>query len=122
MDERAAAVPDEQGEVRDAALHELRKAAKRARYAAEAVVPLFGKEAARSARRAEGLQDVLGEHQDSVRSQETLRQLGVQAHLSGENGFTFGLLLGAERARANRAGAAHDGAYRRTTKARGWLG
>ena len=111
------------GEERDIGLHELRKAAKRARYAAEAVVPLFGKDAARAASRAEALQDVLGEHQDSVRSQEALRQLGVTAHLSGENGFSFGVLVGAERQRAAEADAAHDEVYRRTAtkKARRWL-
>jgi hypothetical protein len=67
---------------------------------------------------------VLGEHQDSIRSQEVLRQLGVTAHLSGENGFTFGLLLGAERQRADVADRDHDDALRRTTtkKARAWMG
>jgi CHAD domain-containing protein len=123
MDDRADAVPDEAGEERAHALHELRKSAKRARYAAEAVVPLFGADAARAASRAEDLQDVLGEHQDSIRSQEILRQLGVTAHLSGENGFTFGLLLGAERQRADVADHDHDEVVRRTRtkKARAWL-
>jgi CHAD domain-containing protein len=123
MDARADAVPDEEGEARNAALHELRKAAKRARYAAEATVPRFGKDASRAASRAEDLQDVLGEHQDSIRSQEVLRRLGVTAHLSGENGFSFGLLLGVERRRAAAADAAHVEPLRRTTtrKARGWL-
>jgi CHAD domain-containing protein len=123
MDRRADAVVDEPQEERDIGLHELRKAAKRARYAAEAVVPLFGNDASRAASRAEALQDVLGEHQDSVRSQEALRQLGVTAHLSGENGFSFGVLVGAERQRAAEADAAHDEVYRRTAtkKVRRWL-
>jgi CHAD domain-containing protein len=123
MDDRADAVPDDPGEERAHALHELRKAAKRARYAAEAVVPLFGVDAGRAATRAEDLQDVLGEHQDSIRSQEVLRQLGVTAHLSGENGFTFGLLLGAERQRADLADRDHDEVLHRTQtlKARAWL-
>lgn len=76
------------------ALHELRKAAKRTRYAAEAVAPAFGKPATRLAARMEDLQEALGEHQDSVDARATLRQLGVTAHLSGENGFSFGLLHG----------------------------
>jgi len=123
VDDRAEEVPEEPGDARAAGLHEVRKAAKRARYAAEAVVPLFGKHASRSASRAEDLQDVLGEHQDSIRSQESLRQLGVTAHLSGENGFTFGLLLGAERQRADLADRDHGEALRRmqTEKARAWL-
>ena len=88
-------------------------------------MPLFGKDASRAASRAEALQDVLGEHQDSVRSQDALRQLGVTAHLSGENGFSFGLLLGAERQRAAAADAAHGEAYdapRRRRPAARWTG
>ena len=66
---------------------------------------------------------MLGEHQDSIQSQDALRRLGVSAHLSGENGFTFGLLLGGERQRADAADADHGEAYRRTTtkKVHGWL-
>ena len=91
----------------DLALHEVRKAAKRARYAGEAVAPVFGEKATRFAESMEHLQEVLGEHQDSLVTQQLLRQLGVQAHLAGENGFTFGRLHGLEAGRADRA----EGAY-----------
>jgi inorganic triphosphatase YgiF len=37
----------------------------------------------------------------STRTQELLRDLAVQAHLSGENGFTFGRLHGLEQSRAD---------------------
>src|SRR5262249_1607035 len=54
----------------DEDLHEVRKRAKRARYAAEAVSIALGEpgseDASRFARRATDLQDVLGEHQDAV--------------------------------------------------------
>ena len=80
----------------DARLHEVRKAAKRARYAAEAAEPVLGPRARRMARRAEALQELLGEHQDSVTARSLLRQLGVQAHLAGENGYTYGMLCGME--------------------------
>jgi CHAD domain-containing protein len=50
----------------DAALHQVRIRAKRARYAAEVVEPAFGKEARRFAKTVTEVQDVLGEHQDSV--------------------------------------------------------
>ena len=52
---------------------------------------------------AKAVQQALGDHQDSVVAREVLRRLGVTAHLAGENGFTFGLLLGTERLRAERA-------------------
>ena len=91
----AASKPD-----RDVRLHEARKAAKRARYAAESLEPVYGKPAKRFARAAKKVQSALGEHQDSVVTLPVLRQLGVQAHLDGDNGFTFGRLHGLEQARA----------------------
>lgn len=80
------------GPQRDVALHEARKAAKRARYAAEAVAPVFGKRARRFRKRMKSVQSVLGDHQDAVTARRTARDIGVQAHLAGENAFTFGLL------------------------------
>jgi CHAD domain-containing protein len=81
----------------DAALHRARKAAKRARYAAE----LIGK--GKRARRFRELQDILGAHQDSVITAEVLRGLAVQAgNAPGENGFTYGLLLCREQQRGER--------------------
>jgi len=50
----------------DETLHALRIRTKRARYAAEALEPFVGKRAARFARAAGQLQDVLGRHQDAV--------------------------------------------------------
>ena len=90
----------ETGEERDLTLHEIRKAAKRLRYAAETARPVFGKRAKRLAARAEAVQELLGEHQDSVMSRVALREIGARAFLSGENGFTFGRLHGVEQARA----------------------
>jgi CHAD domain-containing protein len=88
-------------------LHGARKAAKRARYAAEASVPVIGSKAAhRQARRYERLQDLLGEHQDSLVSAELLRRLGASAGTTpGENGFTFGILYEREERNARRARA-----------------
>jgi CHAD domain-containing protein len=103
---------------RDHHLHEVRKAAKRARYAAEAAVPVGGRPAKRLAERMEHLQDVLGEHQDAVTSQAVLRDLGAVAYTSGENGFTFGLLLGHESAAARAAEARYPAALRRATRKR----
>ena len=50
----------------DADLHEVRKRAKQARYAHEALTPILGKRARRAAKRFEDVQEVLGTHQDSV--------------------------------------------------------
>jgi CHAD domain-containing protein len=84
------------GQARDVALHETRKAAKRARYAADAARPALGKKNGRKARRfAKRMKDVqsaLGMHQDAVIAQAAAREIGVQAHLADENAFSFGLL------------------------------
>ncbi|MFE7367433.1 CYTH and CHAD domain-containing protein [Streptomyces anulatus] len=88
------------GPERDAALHEARKAAKRARYAGEAARPALGKPAKRFTRRVKAVQTVLGDHQDSVVAREALRMLAIQAHAAGETTFTWGLLYGQEEAAA----------------------
>ncbi|MGH3904416.1 MAG: CHAD domain-containing protein [Pseudonocardiaceae bacterium] len=107
-----AATPEQ----REALLHEVRKAAKRTRYAAESVAPVFGKPAKRLAKRMERLQDVLGEHQDSIVNRDALRRLGVAAHLSGENGFTFGLLHEHERRLGDAAQREYEPALRAASK------
>ena len=89
------------GPDRDAALHEARKAAKHARYSAEAVSPAFGKPARRFAKRVKTVQSVLGDHHDSVVARAAIRELGVQAHLAGENAFTFGVLYESDACRAS---------------------
>ncbi|TCC52407.1 CYTH and CHAD domain-containing protein [Kribbella capetownensis] len=87
----------------DHELHEVRKAAKRLRYAAESAVPVLGDEASDLAARAEEVQEILGEHQDSVVSRDLLRQLAIQVHLDGGNAFTFGRLHAAEELRGIRS-------------------
>lgn len=91
-------------------LHRARKAAKRARYAAELATPLLGGKAEKKVSEYKHVQKVLGEHQDSVLAADNLRALGARAGVTeGENGFTFGLLyaLELENARQARADAAH---------------
>ncbi|UUU42038.1 CYTH and CHAD domain-containing protein [Streptomyces sp. NBC_00162] len=92
----------EPGGERDLALHEARKAAKRARYAAEAATPALGKPAKRLAKAVKAVQTLLGDHQDSVVAREALRGLGVQAAAAGESAFTWGVLYAREEALAER--------------------
>ena len=58
----------------DEAYHEVRIAAKKARYAAEAVTPLYGKQARRFAGALADVQTVLGEYHDTVVAEGWLRQ------------------------------------------------
>ncbi len=85
-----AAVPE--ADDRDTALHEARKAAKRARYAAEAAVPALGSAASRQAEAAKDLQQVLGDHHDSVVARTVLLDLAGKAREAGEDTFTYGLM------------------------------
>jgi CHAD domain-containing protein len=97
----------------DAAFHELRKKAKRLRYAADSAAPVLGRPARSLAKRAKALQELLGVRQDTVVARHRLRDLGVQAHLAGENGFTFGLLHELEVRRADEAEAQFARAWKR---------
>jgi CHAD domain-containing protein len=83
----------------DALLHRARKAAKRARYAAELRRPLAGSSAVKeSEKRFKRIQRVLGEHQDSVVASDVLRRFALTAGTTpGENGFTYGLLYAREQ-------------------------
>ena len=85
----------------DPELHRIRILAKRARYAAEAVVPVAGAGAESFARAAAKLQTVLGEHQDSVTAQAWLRA----ARVSGRRAFVAGELIALERIAAEESRA-----------------
>ncbi|MFE5758545.1 CHAD domain-containing protein [Streptomyces massasporeus] len=95
----------EPGTDRDVALHEARKKAKRTRYAAEAAEPVLGKPAKTMVKSMKALQNLLGEHQDSVMARKALRELSAVAHAAGESAFTYGLLHEREEQRALRVEA-----------------
>ena len=107
---------------RDTALHDARKAAKRARYAAEALRPFGGKDARRLVKRFKHLQEVLGVHQDSIITRQVLRDQGMRAYLDGQNSFTYGLLH-AKQELAGEMSLAELGAARKAVgkKATSWL-
>lgn len=91
------------------ALHEVRKAAKRLRYAAEAARPVAGREAQRLRRGAKSLQRVLGEHHDTVATRAALVRLAGRGDLHPGTGFSLGRLHAREEQAAHeleQAGAA----------------
>ncbi|MET7940183.1 CYTH and CHAD domain-containing protein [Streptomyces sp. NPDC005302] len=110
----AQAIDGQPGTDRDLAVHEARKKAKRARYAAEAAVPALGAPATRLARAMKSLQSLLGDHQDSVMTREALRELAALAHAAGESSFTYGVLYGREEQRAAAVEAGLPEAWRAT--------
>jgi CHAD domain-containing protein len=107
----------------DLRLHEARKAAKRVRYAAETLQPIYGKDAKRLAKRVKNVQTTLGDNQDSVVARRVLRTMAVQAHLDGDNAFTFGRLHGLEQATAKSSVERFEKAWKRAKRPRlrAWL-
>jgi CHAD domain-containing protein len=70
-------------------LHQIRIASKQLRYAAEAATPVVGDDARRTAKGAERLQTILGEHHDAVAAEEWLgrsipRNEGAASFVAGE--------------------------------------
>ncbi|GAB3382366.1 CYTH and CHAD domain-containing protein [Amycolatopsis echigonensis] len=82
------------------ALHNVRKKAKRARYAADAVRPVFGKKLRTWRKHVKAVQQTLGKHQDTVVDRTTLRHFAIDGFGQHQNTFTFGLLYGRDEAAA----------------------
>ena len=76
--------------------HEARIAAKRARYAADAVAPVLGRRMARLAERLADVTEVLGHHQDAHVAQQALRSMAQDAPPTAA--FALGRLLAIEEA------------------------
>jgi CHAD domain-containing protein len=83
----------------EVALHEVRKAAKRARYAAETLAPALGGEARRMAEVAEQVQDALGTHRDTLLTRSLLHRLGLEEGADEEHVFGLGRLYAREERR-----------------------
>jgi CHAD domain-containing protein len=105
----------------DEALHDVRKRAKRCRYAAEAVVPVAGKAAREFAKRVADVQEVLGEHQDAVVARAWLGK--AAADLSAHEAYAAGMLAGVELAAANASRDEFPSAWKAAAKKslRSWL-
>ncbi|MFI9046500.1 CHAD domain-containing protein [Streptomyces sp. NPDC053427] len=115
-----AALQAPAGPGRDEALHAARKAAKRLRYATEAARPVLGKPAQKFTKRTKRVQQLLGDHQDSVVARGALRELATQAQRAGEGGFTFGLLYGREEALAAERERELPGVWAKAAPPSGW--
>jgi CHAD domain-containing protein len=105
-----------QGEPGD--LHDVRKAAKRVRYAAEALAPILGKSARRMVSSHERIQNVLGDQHDDAEAQAALVGLARDASDAGESAFTYGLLHARLQARSATHVAAFEEAWQDSLTAR----
>ncbi len=84
----------------DALVHDVRKAARVLRYAAEAAAPALGPDAVVFAAAIEEIQEVLGEHQDALASAAWLAEVALHPGTDGVAGFVFGRLHAFEQAAA----------------------
>ncbi|MEO9323936.1 CYTH and CHAD domain-containing protein [Nocardioides sp. C4-1] len=82
----------------DEALHDVRKAAKRLRYACETLEPAWGAEAKRLRKAAQEVTRVLGDRQDSAVARGELRRIAREATGAGESAFSYGVLHAREEA------------------------
>jgi CHAD domain-containing protein len=104
----------------DDAIHRLRIALKRARYAAELSEP-GGKAGRRFLADARALQTLLGEHQDAVVAEERLRAIAV-ADVSTAVAFVAGRIVERQRARREHAVERLPAAWKRLRKSGRRLG
>jgi CHAD domain-containing protein len=72
--------------------HAARIKAKRARYSADAVAPIFGKDMKRYADRLSDVTELLGDHQDAHIAQVILRELAADPETDGLTGMSLGIL------------------------------
>ncbi len=114
VDEARAAEGEHRGEL----FHEVRKSAKRARYAGDAVSAVLGDQAKDYAKAMKAVQEVLGDYQDGVVARQELRALAVAAHLDGQNAFTYGRLHALEQVAGEQALERFDGAWRDARRSR----
>jgi CHAD domain-containing protein len=107
-----------EGEHRGELFHEVRKSAKRARYAGDAASAVLGDEAKDYAKAMKAVQEVLGDYQDGVVARSELRALAVAAHLDGQNAFTYGRLHALDQEAGEHALEQFDGAWREARRSR----
>lgn len=101
----------------DDQLHQVRKRSKQLRYASELSAPVIGKAAKRTAKAAESLQTLLGEHHDAVVAREWLKST---AHRNGASLDVAGLIQ-QENHRTKRLGRKWRSHYRKLSKRTSWL-
>jgi CHAD domain-containing protein len=88
---------------RDKALHDVRKSAKRMRYAAETAALVPCRHAGKLSDAAEEIQTILGEHHDAVVARDLFQRLCEQAHSRGEDDVNLARLAAIEERNAQRS-------------------
>ena len=104
----------------DVAVHEVRKAAKRLRYACEALAPAYQDAATWGVEATARITKALGERQDTVISRRVVRGLAASAAAAGESTVTYEQLEACEEQRARECQTAFEDAWRDASGADRW--
>ena len=105
-------------------LHEVRKAAKRTRYAAEPLIPIYGPDAEGFVMAVEEIQESLGDLNDALISLHELQRLALDESARGHDTSTLDLLRTREQEAADASEARFTKAWHqaRRRKVLRWLG
>ena len=111
-------------ETRQHRLHEVRKAAKRTRYAAEPLIPIYGPDAEGFVMAVEEIQESLGDLNDALISLHELQRLALDESARGHDTSTLDLLRTREQEAADASEARFTKAWHqaRRRKVLRWLG
>lgn len=110
---RAVAVLKEVCVDHESALHEIRKRAKRLRYASETAQLVDYEGASRSANAAAGVQTILGDYHDSIVARDLIRKMCEQSGAEEANKFFFEQLISREECQAESSEIAFRKAWKR---------
>jgi CHAD domain-containing protein len=113
----ARAVAELTSESPSEAWHEARLHAKRARYAADAVVPILGRRFEDLAIALEQVTESLGEHQDACMSGALIERIVDRPGVDPRSAYALGLVRAEESAREKQARAEFPSLWRTVVKA-----
>jgi len=101
---------------REEYVHDVRKAAKKLRYSANAAKD-SGLKASKLSKACKELQEILGDYQDAVTSRDRIEKLAASARQRGEDTFSYGMLYQREMSRGDKALKNYPKAFKEVKKA-----
>ena len=101
---------------REEYVHDVRKAAKKLRYSANAAKD-SGLKASKLSKACKELQEILGDYQDAVTSRDRIEKLAASARQRGEDTFSYGMLYQREMSRGDKALKDYPKAFKEVKKA-----
>ncbi len=101
---------------REEYVHDVRKAAKKLRYSANAAKD-SGLKAGKLSKACKELQEILGDFQDAVTSRDRIEKLAAGARQRGEDTFAYGMLYQREMTRGDKSLEEYPKAFKEVKKA-----